>query len=137
MSQQPLPAHTAELDSICTHLYERSFAQMERCLVSLVETLVAASADSVRPGEKSYTVYILLYSFNQYYIRWLERHGYAVKKECEDLNSLEHDSYLLAYCQNVHAMEALLKQLWVSFNQPPQKVPVDSAVQWYRDRYIG
>lgn len=137
MSQQTPPVFATEIDTICLQLYERQFAAMERSVIQLVELMLRVPCDVVANNEKSYAVYILLHAFNQYYVRWLERNGHKVYKETEDLSSLEHDNYLLAYCQNVHAMEALLKQLWVSLNTSPGVIPVDSAVRWYRERYLG
>lgn len=80
-------------------LHNRRFIAMEMALLSLLEECLQG---------KHNAAHWLLHDFNRMYCAWLQSKKLAIEKECDDLRSLEHDNYLLAYCQGVAEMEEIL-----------------------------
>ena len=81
----------------------------------------------------------LLYDFNRIYCAWLQSRKYNVEKECDDLRSLEHDNYLIAYCQGVGEMEEILTEAYDFvriYKTEHQKKLVEILIQSYKRRYL-
>jgi hypothetical protein len=111
-------------------LQYRRFIAMEMAVLTLVEQALEGKDKSVQ---------WMLHDFNRYYCSWLETRHENVEKETDDLRSLEHDNYLLAYCQGVPEMEEILTEAYdyVTFSQTDhQKSLVKVLVKNYRHRYL-
>lgn len=121
------------LDSICKFLFQRKFTQAETATLQLLCDLLK---DTNNRDRKQLIVSFLLHSFNSYYVSWLRKHNYDVAKETEDLQSLEHDNLLIAYCSNVYAMEMLLKQAFDFYCTPQEPLEVMYCVENYKMVYL-
>jgi hypothetical protein len=116
------------LENIAHSMFSRKFEQMEKYALSLLINWIGSSAKQQDP--RSAILSILLYDFNSWYRSWLEEKRLPWQKEISDLRSLEHDNLFLAYCKNVHAMEALLHLLVKKGSHGDT-----SNVLFYIDRY--
>lgn len=113
-----------------SQLHNRRFIAMEMALLSLIEESV--------DGKHKVVKWMYL-DFNKMYFAWLQSRKYNLDKEKDDLRSLEHDNYLLAYCQGVQEMEEILieaNEYIEEKSTPHQKSLVLLLVRNYRHRYI-
>ena len=111
-------------------LHNRRFMAMEMAVLGLVQECLQGKHGAAQ---------WLLYDFNRIYCAWLQSRKYNVEKECDDLRSLEHDNYLLAYCQGVHEMEEILIETvdYLSICRTDhQRKLVQILVKNYRHRYL-
>ena len=121
------------LDSICKFLYKRKFDKAEMFSLRLLSDLLENKAEQ---SHKQFIVSLLYLSFNSYYNSWLRKMKYDAVKELDDLRSLEHDNLFIAYCSNVYAMEALLKQAFEYFSKPTEPYEILYCVDNYKMVYL-
>lgn len=124
-----LEAYPQEVESLCQLLYNRNLDGLERAVL----TVLVGYIDSGSPSGYS-VVHSLLHDFNLVYIQWLYNRQLPVRKELDDINSLEHDNYLLAYCQGVTEMEAILETAEIYFmaREKEKKETLLSMIETYR-----
>lgn len=127
------PVFSDEVDPVTylfLQLHNRRFIVMEMAALSLVDECLSGKHSAAQ---------WLLNDFNRLYCAWLQSRKYNIQKEQDDLRSLEHDNYLLAYCQGVHEMEEILIETvdYVSLCRTEhQKKLVQILVKNYRHRYL-